>query len=52
MRVKIIECDFFTDLEFEINSFLRSNEVEVVDIKYSTYVNFNNVYYSCMIIYK
>lgn len=52
MRVKIIECDFFTHLESKINSFLRSNEVEVIDIKYSTYVNFDRVYYTCMIIYK
>lgn len=52
MRVKIFEAIYFYELEKQINDFFRENEVEVVDIKYSTYVQLNNAYYTCMIIYK
>ena len=35
MKVKLFDLEDETDLEKEINSFISSNDIEIVDIKYS-----------------
>lgn len=39
MKVKIFDEEHESDLEKSINSFLKENEVEVVDIKFQTAVS-------------
>lgn len=51
MKIKIFTNRFSEDLESEVNSFLKSDKVEVIDIKY-TAVPYDNVYYSCMVLYE
>ncbi len=36
MKVKIIDEGHEKDLENEVNKFLNENEVEIIDIKFST----------------
>ena len=35
MKVKLFDLEDESDLEKEINSFLDTNDIEVIDIKYS-----------------
>lgn len=55
MKVKIIDENHEKDLEEAINKFLKENEVDVIDIKYSTSIGIigeEQIYcFSAMIIY-
>lgn len=51
MKVKIIECDNFEDLENQVNVFLENKDIIVKDIKYQAMGVYKSSYYSCMIIY-
>ena len=55
MKVKIMDENHEKDLEEAINKFLKENEVDVVDIKYSTSIGIigeEQIYcFSAMIIY-
>ena len=56
MKVKIFDETHELDLENKINGFLKENKIEVIDIKYSVAVMYDEreqIYcYSAMIIYK
>ena len=56
MKVKIFDETHELDLENKINVFLKENKLEVIDIKYSVAVMYDEreqIYcYSAMIIYK
>ena len=55
MKVKLFDESHEKDLEEEINKFLSANEVEVVDIKFSTAiaVSEEQIYcFSALILYK
>lgn len=52
MKVKVIESGYLVAFENSVNNFLRNDDVEVIDIKYSIYIQDGNDYHSCMIIYK
>ena len=56
MKVKLFDESHEKDLEQEINSFLKENEVEVIDIKYSVAVSLfseEQIYcFSALIMYK
>ena len=56
MKVKIFDETHELDLENKINVFLKENKIEVIDIKYSVAVMYDEreqIYcYSAMIIYK
>lgn len=56
MKVKIFDKEHEKDLEDEINKFIRQNDVEVVDIKYSVAIMYDyrdQVFcYSALIMYK
>lgn len=55
MKVKIIDENHEKDLEESINKFLKENDVDVADIKFSTSIGINGeeqIYcFSAMIIY-
>ena len=55
MKVKIFDLEDEKDLEKEINSFLKDNDIEIVDIKYSVsssiYSEEQIFCFSAMIIY-
>lgn len=52
MKVKVIESGYLVAFEHAVNNFLINNDVEVIDIKYSTYIQDGNDHHSCMIIYE
>jgi len=55
MKVKIFDLEHEVDLEQSINSFLNSNDIEVIDIKYQVAISScgeEQLYcFSAMIIY-
>lgn len=55
MKVKIFDMEDESDLEKEINDFLNTNDIEVIDIKYevssSIYSEEQIFCFSAMIIY-
>lgn len=55
MKVKIFDCEDEEDLEEDINDFICSDEVEVIDIKYQVGVGVfseEQIYcFSAMVIY-
>ncbi len=55
MKVKIFDCEDEEDLEEDINDFINSEEVEVIDIKYQVGVGIfseEQIYcFSAMVIY-
>lgn len=56
MKVKLFDESHEKDLEQDINNFLKENEVEVIDIKYSVAVSLfseEQIYcFSALIMYK
>ena len=56
MKVKIIDEGHESDLEKEINKFIKENDIEVIDIKLSTscsvYAEEQIYCFTAMIIYK
>ncbi len=56
MKVKLFDESHEKDLEEEINKFLSTNEVEVVDIKFSTAIGLfsdEQIYcFSALVMYK
>ncbi len=55
MKVKVFDEEYEKDLENSINSFLSDNDIEVIDIKFSTssitYLDEQIYCFSAMIIY-
>ena len=56
MKVKVIDEEHESDLEKEVNRFIKENDVEVIDIKLSTSCSIyseEQIYcFTAMIIYK
>lgn len=56
MKVKIFDENHEKDLEYQINSFIEEEEVEVIDIKYQVSISIfgeDQIYcFSAMIIYQ
>ncbi len=56
MKVKVIDESHEKDLEEEINSFISNNEIEIIDIKFSTSISVfssEQIYcFSALIMYK
>lgn len=55
MKVKVFDCEHEKDLEDSVNLFLSDNDIEVIDIKFSTsaiaYLDEQIYCFSAMIIY-
>lgn len=51
MRVEIIVAQSKEILQRQVNEFLKNSWLSCIGIEYQTYVRFNEVYYSCMVIY-
>ena len=51
MRVEIIVAESKEKLQRQVNEFLKNSWLSCIGIEYQTYVRFNEVYYSCMVIY-
>lgn len=52
MKVKVIYASFPTSLENDVNFWLKSNRVNVIDIKYAADGSVSSMYrFSAMIIY-
>lgn len=51
MRVEIIVAQSKEMLQRQVNEFLKNSWLSCIGIGYQTYVRYNEVYYSCMVIY-
>lgn len=52
MKVKVISASFPTSLENDVNFWLKSNRVNVIDIKYAVDGSVSSMYrFSAMIVY-
>lgn len=52
IKVKLFEKHFGCDLDNDINKWVTENDVEVIDVKFSTCFNGRSIVPSAMLIYK